>query len=101
MKSYKLLLLLLSFFLHQCSTTKTFKNKSCPDYFMDVVENSSIPLIDQSHPGSSGNKRGYEGGTVFMHKGEFHMFVTEEINGWIHTRTGHWKSTDGEGWDRI
>ena len=101
MKSYRLVPILLSFFLLQCATTKISKNNSCSDYFMDLVENSSIPLIDQSHPGSAGNKRGYEGGAVFMHKDEFHMFVTEEINGWVHTRTGHWKSTDGKGWERI
>lgn len=101
MKSYRLAPILLSFFLLQCATTKISKNNSCSDYFMDLVENSSIPLIDQSHPGSAGNNRGYEGGAVFMHKDEFHMFVTEEINGWVHTRTGHWKSTDGKGWERI
>lgn len=101
MKSYKFLPLLLPIVLCQCSTNKNFKNRSCPDYFMELVENSSDPLIDQSHPGSSGNKRGYEGGTVFMHNGEFHMFVTEEINGYVNTRTGHWKSTNGKDWDRI
>jgi hypothetical protein len=76
------------------------QTKKIPLYQMELIEESTEPLIDQKYPASTGNIKGYEGGTVFIKDGIFHMFVTEEIKGWIGTRTGYWKSTDGINWER-
>lgn len=71
------------------------------DYSLELVEESLSPLIDKMHPGSKGNERGYEGGTVFLKDNKFQMFVTEEIKGWVGTRFAYWQSEDGISWDRI
>lgn len=74
---------------------------NCATYRLELIEESLSPLIDKNNPGSQGNNKGYEGGTVFMKDGIYHMFVTEEINGWVGTRTGYWQSNDGIEWGRI
>jgi hypothetical protein len=103
MKHYlgNLLLIIPALLLFKCQSGRVLQKDCRIQYSLELIGDSESPLIDQHHPGSSGNKKGYEGGTVFMHNGEFHMFVTEEINGWVNTRTGHWKSTDGKDWDRM
>ena len=83
-----------------CQSVKSGKT-NFTDYTLELIVESLTPLIDNNNPGSEGNKRGYEGGTVFMKDGIYHMFVTEEINGWVGTRTGYWQSKDGVVWDRI
>lgn len=70
------------------------------DYSLKLIEDSQSPLIDQNHQASVGNIKGYEGGTVFVKDGIFQMFVTEQINGWVGTRTGYWNSSDGINWQR-
>lgn len=70
-------------------------------YSLELVQGSNTPLIDRSNPGSAGNRNGYEGGTAFMYKSEFHLFVTEEMTGTDLTRTGHWKSNNGTSWIRV
>lgn len=100
-KYFKIPPLIFLFVLCQCSPSKVLQTVSCPDYIMELVEESKTPLIDQLHPGSSGNKKGYEGGTVFMRNSEYNMFVTEQINGIVNTRTGYWKSLNGIDWKRI
>jgi hypothetical protein len=71
------------------------------NYSLELVEGSDAPLIDRSNPGSAGIQHGLEGGTVFLLKKEFHMFVSEEMTGWDGTRTGHWKSANGIQWNRL
>jgi len=83
-----------------CQSVKSRKT-NCTEYTLELIEASLTPLIDNNNPGSEGNKRGYEGGTVFMKDGIYHMFVTEEINEWVGTRTGYWQSKDGIIWERI
>jgi hypothetical protein len=73
----------------------------CTRYRLEFAGQSTAPLIGRDHPGSEGNMQGYEGGTVFLKDGLYHMFVTEEIKGWVGTRTGYWRSDDGVKWNRI
>ena len=101
MKLNSIVFFLTAFFLFSsCQSIKLRKTYST-DYTLKLIEESLSPLIDKNNPGSENNRKGYEGGTVFMKDGIFHMFVTEEINGWIGTRTGYWQSKDGIGWARI
>lgn len=71
-----------------------------PIYTLRFLEASESSLIGPDHVGSAGNKNGYEGGVAFHHEGKFHLFVTEEVTGWVQTRTGHWISSDGKKWLR-
>ena len=86
--------------LSGCQSIKLSK-PGCTVYTLELIEESLSALIDKNNPGSQGNNKGYEGGTVIMKDGIFHMFVTEEINGWVGTRTGYWQSKDGIEWERI
>ena len=88
-------------FLGSCKPKSQKATWKVPSYEMRVMEESTQPLIDQDHPASVGNKRGYEGGTVFRLDGAYHMFVTELINDWVRTRTGYWQSRDGVQWERV
>ena len=97
--TYFLLINILILF-SDCQSVKSRKT-NCTEYTLELIGESLTPLIDNNNPGSVGNKRGYEGGTVFMKDGIYHMFVTEEINGWVGTRTGYWQSKDGVIWERI
>lgn len=86
-------------FTVSCQRSKTVK-PVYTDYALKLNEESLIPLIDKTHSGSDGNIKGYEGGTVFVIDGIFQMFVTEEVKGWVGTRTGYWRSSDGINWER-
>jgi hypothetical protein len=97
---HQLLVLFASLTLISCGSNDSPRTV-CTDYSLEIVEQSSPPLIDKNHPGSAGNRQGYEGGTVFIKDGTYQMFVTEEINGWVGTRTGYWRSNDGVTWERI
>lgn len=93
-------LIIVILFFSQCQNSKISKPHYF-DYSLELIDSSPVPLIDKNSPGSESNTKGYEGGTVFMNGGIFQMFVTEEINGWVNTRTGYWKSEDGEHWKRV
>ncbi|MBZ4189512.1 hypothetical protein [Niabella beijingensis] len=72
-----------------------------PDsYTLQVEGPAEASLITREHPGAAGNKNGFEGGTVLRNRNRFHLFVTEEVTGWVQTRTGYWKSRDGKHWQR-
>ena len=70
-------------------------------YTLRPIEPVEAPVISRGHPDAAGNKNGFEGGVAFRNEDAFHLFVTEEINGWSQTRTGHWKSSDGLSWRRL
>jgi len=97
-----MLSLSLSSMAMSCRTRAPQQGEGSPPviYTLSLVEGSDKALIDKDHPGSAGNRQGYEGGIVFRHEGIYHLFVTEEVSGWDGTRTGHWKSADGLRWDR-
>lgn len=92
---------LLLLLLCQYTSVAQSKKATCPVYGMQLLEESKEALIGPDHPGSKGIQYGYEGGIVFMHRNEFHMFVTEQVTGIVLTRTGHWKSADGINWTRL
>jgi hypothetical protein len=73
--------------------------------FMVMVPDSLHLIVDASHPGSAGNKFGYEDGSVVRAGGKTHMLVSELIGDphWIKMRLGHWTTnqTGGDsGWER-
>jgi hypothetical protein len=61
MKHRLLVLIVGALALSSCSSYDPVR-AVCTDYSLEVVEESSPPLIDRNHPGSAGNKQGYEGG---------------------------------------
>lgn len=69
-------------------------------YSLEVLEISN-QLINKVQLAQYGINKGLEGGTAFLHNGEFHMFTTEELITWDLTRNGHWKSADGLNWERV
>lgn len=74
----------------------------CPGYEMTLITESSEPLIGNSHHGSTGIKRGFEGGTIFKQGDEYRMFITEMLRSdYSGTQTGYWKSEDGIQWNRV
>lgn len=68
---------------------------------LTLLECSDSALIGPNHPGSAGIRNGYEGGVAFRQGKTFHLFVTEQPHFWVRTRTGHWSSDDGIGWQRL
>lgn len=70
-------------------------------YSLEMIESSRTPLLGGNNSRSNGIQSGYECGTVFLCRGEYHMFVTEMLTGWDLTRCGHWKSADGLSWTRV
>lgn len=74
---------------------------SVSGYALELIKGSDSALLGRSNPGSDGNQYGYECGSVFLYRGEYHMFITEMLTGWDLTRCGHWKSADGLSWKRI
>lgn len=69
---------------------------------LTVVEQHPRPVIDRRHPGSQGNKHGFEGGSVVVVDGVYHLFTSEMIDDplWVKMRLGHWSSTDRVNWRR-
>jgi hypothetical protein len=67
---------------------------------LTIMEVSDM-LISKEQLARYGIYKGLEGGTVILHEGEFHLFVTEELKTWDLTRNGHWKSGDGLVWQRV
>ncbi len=101
MRLFLNLVLVVSIFLLAGCLDRTEKI-FCPEYEMTLIAESEAPLIDSSHPGSSGIKRGMEGGTIFWQGGEYRMFITEMLRSdYSGTRNGYWKSKDGVNWDRV
>jgi hypothetical protein len=99
MKNQLFLYFIVLLFFTSCQTKKLLSH-CYTDYSLKLIEESSSPLLDKRHPASAGNIKGYEGGTVFLLEDTLRMFVTEEVNGWVGTRTGYWISKDGINWQR-
>ena len=75
---------------------------------VEILEDSTTPVIDRFHPGSQDNGLGFENCSVIYHDGAYHMLVVEmfmdgQSGGgyWVPARIGHWKSTDGDEWTRL
>jgi len=75
---------------------------------VEVLEGSVTPVIDRSHPGSQDNDMGYENGYAMYHDGAYHLLIVEMFTDggtgggyWVPARIGHWKSVDGDNWNRL
>src|SRR4051812_11226499 len=62
-----------------------------------IVEQHAAPLISRATSGAADNKYGFEGGSVVLLEGTYHLFVSEMHGNpkWTRTRLAHWTSRDG------
>jgi hypothetical protein len=79
---------------------------SVSSFSLQVIPESVVTIVNSSHPGSVGNKHGYEDGSVVRVGNVTHMMVSELIDDpmWIRMRLGHWMTTElggDSGWTRI
>jgi len=93
--------------LFSCCSQSEVRNFPVKTLNVKVIEGSSAPLVDRSHPGSHDNGSGYENGYTIYHNGAYHMLITEMfkdgesgVGYWIPARIGYWTSADGNTWNR-
>lgn len=69
----------------------------------EIVGGGVEPVITRGDPGTLDNNYGFEGGCAIRYNGEYHLFTTEMIGNplWTDTRLAHWRSPDGNHWERI
>ena len=69
---------------------------------LSLVSEQPEAVIGKKHPGSEGNKYGYEGGSVLKLEGTYHLFTAEMVGDplWVKMRLGHWTSPDRLTWTR-
>jgi hypothetical protein len=96
MKSRVVLIGLLLAFASGCAPQGT-------NYVFEVVDYHPEPVIKKGDPGTAENKYGFEGGTAFKFKGQYHLFTAEMAGDpwWVKMCLGHWKSKNGTKWERI
>ncbi len=76
------------------------------DSIFEVIGGHDGPVIGPDNPGVGDNYYGFEGGRVFKHHDDLHIFTTERSLGGkqnLRTKTGlsHWKSSDGLEWNKV
>ena len=74
-----------------------------PDIQLEILGFHEAAVLGENDPGTEDIKHGFEGGRVIKHKGEYHLFTSEQSGDpkWVKMRLAHWKSGDGLSWERI
>jgi hypothetical protein len=98
-----MLVLLVSAIIAPENETVSVKQASDLPLQIELIEAVPSPVIDQDHPELTGNKYGFEGGSAFVHQGEYHLFTAEMAGDpfWVTMRLAHWKSDDLIQWHRM
>ena len=73
---------------------------------LKYIEGTLKTIVNSSHPGSAGNRHGYEDGSVVRVGNTTHMVVSEMFGDpmWIRMRLAHWKTEQlggDTGWERV
>ena len=70
---------------------------------LTLVRQIPSPVLSIHSLGAEGNKFGFEAGQVLRLGHTYHLVITE-LSGepyWVKTKLAHWKSADGQHWERV
>src|SRR5271168_1927355 len=70
---------------------------------LTLVSQIPSPVLSIHSLGAEGNKYGFEAGQVLRLGNTYHLVITE-LSGepyWVKTKLAHWKSADGQHWERV
>gem|GEM_PF-316444 len=77
--------------------------RSLPEAELEITDWHAGPVLGKGDPGTEDIKHGFEGGRVIKHQGWYHLFTSEQAGDpkWVKMRLSHWKSKDGDDWERV
>jgi len=83
--------------------TIVVEKEPVPDLTLEIVNWHDGPVIGKGDPGTENIKHGLEGGRVIRQDGWYHLFTSEQTGDpkWVKMKLGHWKSHDGNCWERV
>ncbi len=68
---------------------------------LELVQESTAPVIGPDHPDLADNKSGFETGVTLKLDGTYHMFISEMFGRpHLDMRIAHWTSSDAKRWTR-